>query len=285
MTHMPAPLRTVTSDRLRIAVHDWGGDGAAMLLVHATGFHGKVWAPVARRLIAAGYHAWSFDVRGHGDSDAPEIDYQWEGFATDVLAVVDGCGLRAGRLVGVGHSKGAAALVLAEARSPGTFARLWLYEPIIVPVEPPLGRSPGNPMAIGARKRRAVWDSLDDAVASYGARPPFSALHRDALRAYVEHGFRRRADGRYELKCRPEVEANVYEMMGEHRGFSALDAVACPALVVYGERTDAMGAGAAVPTADRLPDGRVEVLAGLGHFGPLEDPDAVTASILRFAAP
>jgi pimeloyl-ACP methyl ester carboxylesterase len=31
---------------------------------------------------------------------------------------------------------------------------------------------------------------------------------------------------------------------------------------------------------DRLPDARLEVMPGLGHFGPLQDPDAAVASML-----
>ena len=35
-----------------------------ILLAHPTGFHGRVWAPVAERLVAAGRHVWSLDFRG-----------------------------------------------------------------------------------------------------------------------------------------------------------------------------------------------------------------------------
>ena len=54
-----APL-VPTSHRLRrtdaptLAVHAWGGDGPPTLLCHPTGFHGRVWAPVAERLLDAG---------------------------------------------------------------------------------------------------------------------------------------------------------------------------------------------------------------------------------------
>jgi hypothetical protein len=34
---------------------------------------------------------------------------------------------------------------------------------------------------------------------------------------------------------------------------------------------------------DRLPHGRLEV-PGVGHFGPMRDPDATVDSMLRFAA-
>ena len=36
------------ADGIRLVVHDWGGDGAPVLLAHPTGFHGRVWEPVAR---------------------------------------------------------------------------------------------------------------------------------------------------------------------------------------------------------------------------------------------
>ena len=67
-----------------LAVHEWGGTGAPTLLAHPTGFHGRVWAPVADRLVAAGRQVWSFDFRGHGDSTAPDPDsnadaYSWTG--------------------------------------------------------------------------------------------------------------------------------------------------------------------------------------------------------------
>ena len=33
---------------------------------------------------------------------------------------------------------------------------------------------------------------------------------------------------------------------------------------------------------DRLPEGRLEVFAGLGHFGPMEDPERVVESMVAF---
>ena len=45
-------------DQVTLVVHDWGGDGAPTLLAHPTGFHGRVWAPVATRLVARGRRVW-----------------------------------------------------------------------------------------------------------------------------------------------------------------------------------------------------------------------------------
>lgn len=271
-----------------LAVHTWGGadaDGEArpVLLCHPTGFHGMVWRPVAERLVAAGSAVWSFDFRGHGDSDVPDVEYRWEHFGDDVLAVVDhlGLGLR-DDLVGVGHSKGGASLVLAEAERTGTFERLWLFEPIIFPSDPPPGPHADNPLSAGARKRREIWDSPDQAFETFASKPPLDVLTPDALHAYVEHGLRERADGRWELKCPGEIEARMYEMGSAHDAYRRLESIFCPTLVICGEHTDAIPADFGRMLVERLPDGRFQLAEGLGHFGPMEDPDAITASILRF---
>ena len=270
---------------LTLAVYDWGGDGDPVLLAHATGFHGRVWEPVARRLVAAGRRVWSFDFRGHGDSDQSPNGYHWDGFADDLLAVVDALDLAGDpTLLAAGHSKGAAALLLTEQRVPGTFARLWCYEPIVIPADEPGDPQPDFPLAVGARRRRATWASSEEALESYGSRPPLDALDPEALRAYVEHGLHRRDDGMLELKCRPEDEAEVYAMQFAHRAYRGLATVRCPTVVACGENTNAIPSKLAAMLVDRLPDAQLEVMPGLGHFGPLQDPDAAVASMLAFTS-
>jgi pimeloyl-ACP methyl ester carboxylesterase len=270
-----------------LAVHDWGGDGRPVLLVHATGFHGHVWAPIAESLVAEGFHVWSVDQRGHGASDIPERINDWEELGTDVLAIVGELGLSVGGdLVGVGHSSGAVALAMAEASAPGTFERLWLYEPVIIPVDPPLGGGQVNPLAAGARRRRESWPSFEAAIESYGSRPPLNVVRADVLDAYVRNGLVPGDDGLLHLACPPEIEAQVYERMPFHPGYRQLAAVHCPTVVASGA---AGGAGSLAEFApalvERLPDGRPLPMKGLSHFGPLEDPDAVADAILEFIAP
>jgi pimeloyl-ACP methyl ester carboxylesterase len=266
-------------------VHDWGGDGHPVLLAHPTGFHGLTWAPVAAQLVAHGRRVWSFDFRGHGDSDRSADGYRWSEFADDVLAVVDHLGLRGqAALLACGHSKGAAALLLGESRHSGTFARLWCYEPIVFPSDEPLEPRHDWPLADGARRRRAVWPSRAEAMASYAARPPLDVLDPAALRAYVDYGLRDHPDGQVELKCAPEDEATMYAMGVANGVYQRLGDVRCPTLVVSGERTDAITPQLGEMIVERLPRGRLEVMPRVGHFGPMQDPDATVESMLRFAA-
>jgi len=284
MTRRPLSRRFDAGD-LSLAVHDWGGDGHPVLLAHPTGFHGLSWAPVAAGLVDAGRRVWSFDYRGHGDSDRSPDGYRWSEFADDVMAVVRELGLAGDpTLLACGHSKGAASLLVGEAREPGTFARLWCYEPIVFPSDEPLEPQSDFPLSEGARRRRAVWPSRDEAFASYASKPPLDVLEPTALRAYVDYGLRDRPDGQVELKCTPEDEASIYAMGVANGVYQRLHEVQCPALVVCGEHTDAIPAKLGEMIVERLPAGRLEIMPGVGHFGPMQDPDATVASMLRFAA-
>ena len=73
-----------------------------------------------------------------------EENYSWHGFADDARAVTRHLGLAGNpHLLACGHSKGGAALLLGEAESPGTYPRIWTYEPIMFPGESPLPAGPG----------------------------------------------------------------------------------------------------------------------------------------------
>lgn len=280
--HHGAPALTVPStDGVTIAVHDLGGDGPPILLAHATGFHGRVWAPLARHLSAAtGARCWAPDLRGHGDSEVPDDHaFGWSGFADDVLAVVDALGLTDVRAAG--HSKGGAALLLAEQRRPGTFAALYCFEPVVFPPPTPAQVDLENPLAEGALRRRDAFASFDAAYDNFRAKPPFDTLDPEALRAYVDGGFREEPDGTVRLKCRPHHESQVYRMGNQHDAFAHLAEVACPVTVATGVELP-FGPSAVAPLiAERLPHGTLESHHDLGHFGPLEDPARIAGCIGR----
>jgi pimeloyl-ACP methyl ester carboxylesterase len=266
-----------SSDGFDVAAFDLGGDGPPILMAHATGFHGLVWKPMAGEL--GDFHCYSFDERGHGDSTRPpDHSYDWTGFADDALAVVDGFGLE--RPFGVGHSAGAAALLMAEAVRPGTFRALYLWEPVVMPFDGPVGPQ-DNPLSEGALRRREVFPSRDEAYGNYASKPPFSVLHSDALRAYVDHGFADTDDGQVRLKCRPADESQVYRMGSAHPAFSRFGEIQAPVVIACGSKTNAFGPDLIERQAARLPHARTEVFAGLGHFGPLEDPATVAAAVRR----
>lgn len=272
-------MRIPSSDGVELAVHDLGGDGPTLLVAHATGFLAAVYRPLAEAL-AGHFHTWALDFRAHGDSTRPASgDLDWWGMAADVAAAVDAIGTD--RPFAFGHSMGGAALVLAELNRPGTFRAMELYEPVLVPVGTFPTTAGDNPMSAAARRRRPVFDSRDAAYDNYAAKPPLNVLTAAALRAYVDEGFADQPDGTITLKCLPDDEAEVFRVGGLHGGFDRLGELRLPVTIAQGGVVDP-GPGALAPAqAAAIPGGRLVVAEGLGHFGPVQDPDLVARSVIE----
>lgn len=276
-------MRILSTENIIPAVHALpgpAGDAAAVssaLLVHATGFHGRMWGPLARNL--PGYDCHGIDLRGHGDTPAPDgYGFPWSAFAQDVLTAVDALPERPNKPIGIGHSLGGASLILAEAARPGTFGALWLYEPAglppVVDDEPP-GEVPPRVMIEGTRRRRAVFADRAEALANYSSKPPMNAFAPEVLAAYVEHGFADDGD-RVRLKCLPNNEAQVYLSLVDANVYDAMPAVKCPVLIVRGSGPEADWL---VDIIGRFPQGEDEFHPEHGHFGPFTHPETFAGSV------
>lgn len=209
----------------------------------------------------------------------PGARLAWSGMADDVVAALSSDCFSTGPLHGIGHSMGGAALVLAAARRLGAFRSLWLYEPVIVPDGGWSLPDGDNLMSEAAARRRDRFDSLDQAYENYRSKPPLNGLHPDALRAYVDGGFSPNPDGSITLRCRPSTEAEVFRHAATSGAWSTIATIKVPVAVVSG-RPEGIGPGAFAPAiAEALPGGNLIVRPDLGHFGPLEDPEAMAAQV------
>ena len=277
----PVPSGAVevrSSDGVELNLRLMGGSGPDLLICHATGFHGLAYRPLAVCL-SESFRVWALDFRGHGASGpAPHGDYAWSGMGVDVAACAAAIG--AAELYGFGHSMGGAALLLAERAAPGTFAAMFLYEPIVLPERYFEARG-GNPLAVGARKRREVFDSRAEALDRYSSRSPLGVLRADALSAYVEGAFVDLPDGRVRLACAAETEARTFEASG---GLSLQEAAGIDVQATVAAGTvggDPNPAAFAPGLADTLPRGQFQSFSNLSHFGPLEAPRVVATKAIE----
>lgn len=271
--------RFVETGDVRLHVVDWGGDGPPLLLVHATGFHARMWDPYAERLRGR-FRVLALDQRGHGDSDQPRERFAWEQGAEDVAAVI-----RALDIAGcsaAGHSSGGTAVAVCAARYPGSIRRLVLIDPVVPDSRRTRPERPGtNPMAARTRRRRAVWDSPPAFAEAMGRHAAFARWRPEFLWLYAAHGLRRRSDGRYELKCTPELEAQVYEGTATYDPWPALDRLAVPALLLRATASQDGRAALSPEVPRRIPHCRDLPIAAT-HFIPMEEPEAVLAALEQF---
>jgi len=268
-----------STNGVEIAVHELGGAGPPLVIAHASGFCGSMYAPLAAELLEH-FRVVALDFRGHGDSTAPtDEDFAWGGMADDLFAVV--AALEAGPVHAFGHSLGGATILRAELTRPGTIRSAFLFEPIVIPDEYAAGGP--NVMAEAARVRRPSFASRAEALWRYASRPPLSQMRADALTAYVEHGFADEPDGSVRLKCRPEHEARVFES-DTKLTVSDMCGLRLPAVIAVGhDEPGPNPAGFASALAAMLPDARRIEYPHVGHFGPLEDPISIGRDVLAHA--
>lgn len=273
-----------SADGVEVAVHDYGGPGHPMVFLHGTGLSSRMWEPVITRLPPGQVRALAVDLRGHGATRTPaEVTFYDHRMVADLWAVVERFAL-SGVWV-AGHSMGSATSLLTEARHPGTFARLWCFEPIIFPRqrgESADGEGGPEALAVITRKRRRSFASREEAAARFASRPPLDELHPEAMAAYVEHGLvNEDGGGGVRLACEPEHEARAFEQYLQ-RGFDELGAVAAPVLVAYGTRSVESQRRWFPVIAENLPGGVSEEFPDSAHFGPFGDIARTVASITRW---
>jgi pimeloyl-ACP methyl ester carboxylesterase len=250
------------------------------------------------RYLARHFHVYAYDARGHGDSDKPPRGYSWSVLTADYAGLVEALGL--GTVLPVAHSVGCAAALAFAARHPDRVQNLVLIEPSILPLPTTRYEAIGGvdaqrytlmaayslervmEVAAAARRRRSRWPSRDRMFDSYSSRAPFNQWDAEVLRLYVEKGTHQVGDGEVELKCPPEIEAQVFEGYLELDAWSLAPYVKAEALVLMGSETEPIYSFAASELARRLGRARLRVVEGASHFLPLERPELVARIVLDF---
>jgi len=263
---------------------EWGerGAGASLLLLHATGFHARLWDQVVAAL-PAGAHVIAPDLRGHGRSFRPTTLANWAATADVLLPLLDGLGGHP--IVGCGHSMGAYILTRLASQRPAAFRHLVLIDPVIM--EPafyegeaaePIPDPAEHPVA----RRRNAWTSAEEMRARFADRPPYANWDPQVLADYCTYGLLPASNGEgLELACPPALEASVYQNALRTSPHEWLHYLALPSTVIRaptGERGGPLdfslsptwtGLGAAIGAE------RDELWAEHSHFIPMEAPARV----------
>jgi pimeloyl-ACP methyl ester carboxylesterase len=285
-------LHLTSANGLQLATFEWraalrGTAGPTLWLVHATGFHGRVWDEVVRRL--PGRHVLAIEQRGHGRSEAAPFA-SWADFGADQAALAEAVGLQGA--IGVGHSMGAHALVQAAARAPGRFSRLLLIDPVLLPPAAYLGSPPPPGTLHPAAQRKHRFASAAAMAERFAGRPPYHVFTPQALQDYCTHGLRPAADGDgdgdgLELACAPAFEGQVYpQAVGNPGVYASIRALDIPVHVVRARPQDpavkpwdALGTPTWAAVAGEFRHGRDTQFLDKTHMLPMEDPALVARLI------
>src|SRR5215207_511863 len=119
--------RTIPSGEVEIAVTEFPNPGRPpVVLLHGVGSRGQSWWPVIDPL-AAQFHLYQLDLRGHGASGKPSAGYQMEHYAADLDAALAALDLEEPRIMG--HSLGALVTLFWVSERPARAAALVIEDP------------------------------------------------------------------------------------------------------------------------------------------------------------
>lgn len=241
-------------------------------------------------LADAGYHAVAMDLRGFGGSDKPPRGYSPTVLATDVHALIRSLGHRRAALVGAGVG-GIIAFSVARIVPTAVTSLALLGTP--PPTSPWRALTPervteliGLQVPVLPTRRLRSGDLVGTLLADWGGEPRRAApswLDARDLELY-RHAMRLPHVAEQSLKYMHWPLRVAYAARVRPRRGDAARPVA-PLLQVHGSRDRLVPAASlrAVRTAAGS-RGRLEVLAGAGHFVAEQAPAAVTALLLETLA-
>lgn len=270
----------------QLAVHHWPseGTGAPLVFAHATGFHGRVWDAIIARF--PDHPVYALDLRGHGLTHGGPVD-NWRVLAADVTVFLEQTGITGA--IGIGHSMGAHTLLQVAADHPGRFARLVLFDPVILA---PDFYAPGQPLYTAdnphpAIRRKRDFASPEAMMERFKDRDPYNLFDARVFEDYCRHGLVPAPSGEgMELACAPEDEASVYASSRSNPGIlEAARQVEIPVLVVralYTTLNDFKSSPTWPELANVLPQGTDLHRPDMTHFHPFQDPADAARIIAEF---
>lgn len=257
-----------------------------LVFAHANGFNAMTYRTLLAPLSGT-LRIWAPDLRGHGHTTLPtdaKTRRGWTDHRDDLIALLDA--LDGPPVVLAGHSMGGTAALLAAAERPDRVSKLVLFDPVIwgrVAVTlfqmPLFDRLPSHiPLVKGALKRRALFESREQALAAYSGRGAFRGWPEMMIADYLADGLVETPEG-FVLACAPEWEASNYAAQA-HDPWRALRRVGRPVRILK-----AQAGSTCFPSGSPsgLPDVTVETVHGGTHFFPMLQADVARDALFDAA--
>lgn len=223
----------------------FGTEGPAVLLTHGFSSSGAAFASNAEAIVDAGYRVITWDLRGHGSTDAGIDPSAYTVLLTlaDMAALLDAAG--ADDAVLGGHSLGGYLSLSFRIAHPERVRSLVLID-----------TGPGY----RDDKARAGWNRFVDREASQ-----LAAIHGE------------------EVAARMMLTAEGILKQHDATVIESLSLIDVPTLVIVGEKDEPFRAGSSY-MASKIADAELVVIEGAGHSPNLSHRDAFDAAIVKFLA-
>ncbi len=263
---------------------DFGGAGPILHFAHANAYPPGCYRQFVGEL-RPHYRVLAMAQRPLWPHSQPSELESWHLLADDLIHFFEQEGLA--DVIGVGHSSGAVATMMAALKRPSLFRALVLIEPVFLP--PPIidmiNADPemieNIPLVQRTRQRRVSWPSRQAAFDHFRARSTFRRWPDEALWDYVRHGLRENGTGAVTLTFRREWEVRVYVHFPRDV-WQYVPQVTQPTLAIRGAESDTIFPEAWQLWQEVQPRATFVEFDAVGHMLTMERPSLVAQTILDY---
>jgi len=252
-----------------LLAYDDDGPGPVVVLLHGFPLDRSIWS-YQRSSVGSIYRLITPDLRGHGQTAAPDGIYTVDAMADDVIETLDALQLTGPLVLGGLSMGGYLALSIAE-RYPERLKALMLLSTRATADTPETAR---------------VREALAKEVEASGDAGPVVEVMLPKL--FSKATFERhpeliaRTHGRMARTTARAVAGTLRGLAIRPDRTEALARIAVPTLVLAGLEDQLIPIEESGRMADAIPDARLVTVPDAGHLAPLENHQAADAAILGF---
>jgi 3-oxoadipate enol-lactonase len=256
------------------------GEGPDVVLLHGFTSNLAIWIFVdAVDTLASDFRVTTYDLRGHGNSEAPASGYTSADMAADFRCLHEALGLRPAYLVG--HSLGGVVAVHAAVESPEIVRGLILsdsYFPGLRHIEPDMGNS-------------AIWQELRLTLrrvdAEIGEKVDFNRLFRvvngltpDQFQALRKHLGATGARWLTQLSKLAATKAGDEMMLEAGLTAEKICSLGQPLIALYDEHSPFTKTARFL--RENLPNCRTDIVPATEHLALLQNPSAFVGMVYKY---
>ena len=267
-----------------IPYDDFGGSGPLLHFTHSNGYPPGCFRQMLKPLTAE-YHVVGIRLRPLWPGSDPQDMESWDVIAADLRQFFAEQGYR--QVIGVGHSLGAVATMMAAWQDPDLFRALVLIEPVFLPpkilnmivVQPELAEK--MPLLSLTRRRRTHWPDRQSAFDHFRRKPVFQRWPDETLWDYVNYALHETDQGEVTLTYRREWEARFYA----HPPLNVwedIPKVIQPILAIRGADSDTLFPQSWQLWRELQPDATFVEIPEASHMVPMERPQLLATTILDY---
>jgi 3-oxoadipate enol-lactonase len=265
LTNMRIAINDIT-----VSYSDEGKDGAPVIIfIHGFPFNKSMWN-LQIKALEDNYRVITYDIRGHGNSDAGEGDFTIELFVKDLLSLMDALKIEKTMLCGL--SMGGYIALNAIENYPERFNAIILCDSNCIADTPEAKEK--RMKAIENIRKNGVEKYADESIKDLFAPESFTTRKEEvaAVRAMI-------------VKTTEQSLCNTLLALSVRKETcSKLTEIRVPVLIIVGKEDKITPPEAAHFMHEKIRNSSLSIIDHAGHLSNMENPDDFNTQLIKFIA-